>query len=116
MAEYKPQLPFSTPIRLLIPTYETIKGVPKKTFQTFENGELIFCNFKTYGGTEKVVNDLYSVEDTANIETWFRPDIKADCRIAISSNRVYEVIGEPENINERNQFCKFKVRRVKGGA
>ena len=116
MADYKPQLPFSTPIRLLIPTYETIKGVPKKTFSTFENGELIFCNFKTYGGTEKVVNDLYSVEDTANIETWFRPDIKADCRIAISSNRVYEVIGEPENIDERNQFCKFKVRRVKGGA
>ena len=116
MADYTPQLPFSTPIRLLIPTYETIKGVPKKTFPTFENGELIFCNFKTYGGTEKVVNDLYSVEDTANIETWFRPDIKADCRIAISSNRVYEVIGEPENINERNQFCKFKVRRVKGGA
>ena len=116
MADYEPQLPFSTPIRLLIPTYETIKGVSKKTFPTFENGELIFCNFKTYGGTEKVVNDIYSVEDTANIETWFRPDIKADCRIAISSNRVYEVIGEPENINERNQFCKFKVRRVKGGA
>lgn len=115
MAEYRPQIPFTTPLMLLIPTYETIKGVVVKKFPT--KGILIFGSFKTYGGTETTNNGVYSVLDTATIETWFRPDVKADCRIMLADgDATYEVIGEPENINLRNQFLKFKVQRVKGGA
>lgn len=117
MAEYKPKLPFSTPLYLLIPTYETIKGVTKKIYPEPIDEMMIFASFKTYGGTEMTVNDVYSVIDTANIETWYRPDIKSDCRIMRAINgATYEIVGEPENINMRNQFLKFKVRRVKGGA
>lgn len=117
MVEYRPQLPFTTPLRLLIPMYETVKGTPVKKYPAVSDGVLIYASFKTYGGTEVTKNDVLVVEDTANIETWFRPDIKSDCRIALANyDAVYEVIGEPENINMRNQFLKFKVRRVKGGA
>lgn len=117
MAEYRPQSPFSTPLILLIPTYKILKGVTVKTFPDVADGLIFFASFKTYGGTEMTSNDVYSVIDTANIETWYRPDIKSDCMVVrINDGAKYEIIGEPENINMRNQFLKFKVRRIKGGA
>lgn len=115
MASFKPLNPFTVPIKLLVPTYQTVKGVPKKVYP--DDGELIWCSFKTYGGTEREVNEVYSIEDTANVETWYRPDIKSDCRVMLAeSGAVYEILNEPENIDLRNQYCKFKVRRIKGGA
>lgn len=117
MAEYKPSLPFTTPIILLIPEAVTVKGSTKKRYPSIENGELIFCSFKTYGGTERSENGVYSVEDTANIETWYRPDIKSDCRIILAETEAaYEIINEPEDVNQRHMYCLFKVRRIKGGA
>lgn len=109
----KPDLPYDTPVELFNPTYETIKGVTKKVYP--ENGELIFCKFKTYGGTETTVNDQLAVVDTANVETWYRPDITSASLIKLGAKK-YEVIGEPEDIEQRHQFLKFKVRGVKGGA
>lgn len=115
MAEYRPKLPFDAPLNLFIPTYKQVKGVAVKEYPS--EGILFFGSFKTYGGTENTVNGVYSVIDTASIETWYRPDIKSDCRISRAEDgATYEIIGEPENINMRNQFLKFKVRRVKGGA
>jgi hypothetical protein len=115
VADFKPAFPFSTPIELLIPSYATKKGVTVKSFP--DNGIRLNCSFKTYGGTETTTNDLYIVIDTAIVETWYRPDIKADCRIKLlQSGEVYEVIGKPENVNMRNQFIKFKVQAVEGGA
>lgn len=117
MAMYRPSLPFSVPLLLLIPTYTTVNGVRKKTYPAIENGILFYGTFKTYGGTERDVNGVYAIEDTANIETWYTPEITSGCRIAIANtNAVYDVLGEPENIDMRNQFLKFKVSRVKGGA
>lgn len=114
---YKPQNTFSTPLVLLTPTYTTVNGVRKKSFPAVEDGAPFFASFKTYGGTERDVNGVYSVEDTANIETWFRPDITSGCRVAIAgTSAVYDIVGEPENLDMRNQFLKFKITRVKGGA
>ena len=114
MSEYRPSVPFSTPMFIYIPKYITAKGSTKKVFP--ETGELIYGSFKSYGGTERITNDLYAIEDTANIETWFRPDITSGCVLELNKNARYEIISEPENINMRNQFLKFKVRRIKGGA
>lgn len=115
MAEFKPSFPFTTPIELLIPTYTKKKGVQIKSFPAV--GIRLNCSWKTYGGTETTTNDLYTVIDTAIVETWFRPDIKADCRVRLwATGQVYEIIGNPENIEMRNQFVKFKVRAVEGGA
>ena len=108
----KPDLPYDTPVELLNPTYTTVKGVQKKTYP--EKGELIFCKFKTYGGTETNVNGVLTVIDTANIETWYRPDITSASQIRLGSE-TYEVMGKPEDINQRHQFLKFKVRGVRGG-
>lgn len=109
---YRPSEPYCTPVEIFNPTYETVKGVTKKVYP--ETGELIFCSFKTYGGTETTINDQLSVIDTANVETWYRPDITSASQIRLGA-KTYEVIGEPEDIEQRHQFLKFKVRGVKGG-
>ena len=115
MADFRPSLPYTTAIELLIPSSTTKKGVLFKSFP--EKGIRLNCSFKTYGGTEKNTNDVYSVIDTAVIETWYRPDISADCRIRLlDTGEEFEIIGKPENINRRNQFCKFKVKAVESGA
>lgn len=115
MADFKPAFPYSTAIHLLIPSYTKQKGVQVKTFP--EIGIRINCSFKTYGGTETTTNGAYTVIDTAIVETWFSTLIKSDCRIKLlSSGDVYEIIGKPENIDQRNQFVRFRVKAVEGGA
>lgn len=114
---YAPAAPFSAALMLLVPTVTVTRGVERAAYPALDNGILFYGSFKTYGGTERDVNGLYSVEDTAVIECWYRPDIKANCRVGVlQTGAIYEVIGEPENINLRNQYIRMKVRRVKGGA
>lgn len=105
----------NTALYLFVPTYEKINGVTVKKYP--DKGVLFFGSFKSYGGTETTVNGLLSVEDTADVEMWYRPDVKSDCIIAnaITGAR-YEILGEPENVEMANQILKFKVRRIKGGA
>lgn len=104
----------TTPMKLQIPKSETILGVTKKTYV---DDEIIMTNFKTYGGTESVSNDILSVIDTAQITCWYSPNIKSDCRLKrLSDGAIFEILGEPENLEMRNQILYFKIRRVKGKA
>lgn len=111
--KYKPDLPYDTPVLLFNPILKKVKGVTVKTYP--EKGELIFCKFKTYGGTESIVNGQLTVIDTANVETWYRPDITSGSQIRLGSD-VYEVMGKPEDVEQRHEILKFKVRGVSGGA
>lgn len=105
----------TTPFRLQAPVFASSYGVNKKTWVSVDG--VIRANMKTYGGTEKVDNGILSVEDTAQIVCWYRPDITGECRLVrLTDNAAFEILGEPENIEQRNQFLKFKVRRIKGGA
>lgn len=119
MAKFKPALPYTTAIELFIPTYTSSKGVKGKSYP--QQGVRLNCSFKTYGGThrseEKDANGIIAVYDTANVETWYRPDIKPDCKIKVLQTGVeYEIINTPENIDMRNQFVKFIVQAIRGGA
>lgn len=119
MAEFRPSLPFATALIVLKPTIQKVMGVNKKLLPDLKDGILIYASFKTYGGTrseEKNVDGLIAIEDTAYVQTWYRPDITSDCVVVVAQTGAqYEIINEPENINCRNQFLKFMVRRVKGG-
>lgn len=117
MARFKFSAPLTVAMVLLVPAYEKVLGVESKTFPDVADGIPFNGNFRTFGGTERDVNGVYSIEDTAIVETWYDPAIKSDCRIAIrDSGAVYEIVNEPENVELRNQYLKFRVRRVKGGA
>lgn len=104
----------TTPMQMLLPVTDNILGVVTKTWK---EGDIISVNFKTYGGTERVINGLLAVEDTASIVCWYRPDIQSDIRLKrMSDGAVFEVMGDPEDIEQRHMILKFKVRRLKGGA
>lgn len=117
MARYRPSKPFDTPLLLYVVTdtrYEL--GVQVKTHE--KKGILFFGSFATYGGTERNINGVVSVEDTAAVETWYRPEFTASARVALANNpdKLYEIVGEPEDIEQRHQFCKLRLTRVVGGA
>lgn len=113
MNDYRPQVPFNVPCFLYIPTESKEKGVTVKTYP--DKGQLFYCSVKTFGGTEKEINGVIVLEDTAVLETWFNPEITADCKIVIDGVE-YEILGRPENINMRNQYLKIRVRAIEGGA
>lgn len=114
MRIYKNELHnMSTACCLLIPTYTKKAGKEIKEYN--EYSDIIFlCSFKQKGGTESVKDGIYTIEDTAEVFTFFDPNIKSNCRIRnLVNDGVYDIIGEPENIDQRNQFIKFKVKRTK---
>lgn len=112
---YRPRIENPVPIKLIAPVWSTVQGVRTKTYPVPETDTVFYGSFKTYGGTERSDNGVYSIEDTAVVECVYRTDITSDCRIINAlSGAIYEIIGEPENLEMRNRFLRFKVRRVKG--
>ena len=107
----------ATACRLITPTgVQKINGVEVKIWPDTETGPVFFANLKSYGGSERVQNDLLVIEDTMTLTTWYRPDILATCRVRIlQTGALYEIINEPENWEMRNQFLICKLRRVVGG-
>ena len=101
---------------LVVDHYEKVGGVSKPVYKEAEK-PLFYCNFKSMGGTEKVVDGRYVIEDTANITMLYRPDLQSNCRVKkLNNNAIYEIINEPEDIEDNGRWLKFKVKRVKGKA
>lgn len=114
---YKLKAPFNVPMKLLVPTSVTVQGVLKKSFSDPESSELFFGAIKRYNGVENVQNGMYTVIDTIVIDTWYRPDIKADCRVYMcDTGETFELINDPDDINMRHQYMQFKIRKVGGKA
>jgi SPP1 family predicted phage head-tail adaptor len=112
---FRPSAPFNVPMKILVPTHKIIQGVTKKVFSDPETSELFYGSFRTFGGVENIQDNVYTLIDTATIDTWYRPDIKADCRIYIcETGQIYEVNGDPEDIEMRHQYLQIKVRKVGG--
>ena len=101
-------------VQLLKPTAGSYHGVSSPAYP--ENGDVIFVNWKSFGGTETTVDGVYSIIDTAYVTCRYRPDIKSDCRLKRADGAVYQIKGEPENIDMENRVLAFHVERVKGGA
>ena len=110
---YKPSKPFITTAILKIPVTKVIKGVPVPTYTEYKNP--LNGAFYTFGGTEKITNDIVTVINTATYETWYNPAITSGCLLAIDGVN-YEIIGDPEDIEHRHIYHKLKLQRIKGGA
>lgn len=113
--KYKPG-PFDVAMKLLIPTSSVVKGVTKKVYPDPQDVTTVFYgSLRTYGGTENMSNNVYTVYDTAIVDTWYRPDIKSDCRIYLcETEEIWDVISRPENIDMRHQYMQFKLQKVGG--
>lgn len=116
---YTPTAPFVTPLRLFVPEYTNAKGSPKKTYT--DANVVIYTSFRSFGGTQTTrgsdgkSNGVVVIEDTVTIETWYNPKVTADC-ILYYGNKPYEILGVPEDIENRHQYMRFKIRHIKGGA
>lgn len=107
---YQPRAPFDVPAKLLKRTLTKVNGVNQETFTESIN---FFCSAKSYGGTERIVNDVYTIEDTWTIDTWYSPAFgKGDKIRFLDDNSEYEILSSPENINRRGQYMRFKVVRI----
>lgn len=109
---YRPKKPFNVAFKLLNPVRKKVSG--KWINEYPEDGEIIKGSFATFGGTETIIDGVWSVQRTANIETWYRPDITSQSHFLLETGEVYEVVGDPENIEMRNTFIKMKVQYVRG--
>lgn len=110
---YKPALPFNVPARILKGKYTKVNGVKVKTFT---DTDMIWVSAKSYGGSERVINDQVVIEDTIQIETWYRPDITSmDGLRLLDDGSEWEIVNHPEDIDRRHQWLKFKIRRMVGG-
>jgi SPP1 family predicted phage head-tail adaptor len=98
---------------LFTPEYTTDKGSTKKTYK--DANTIIFTSFRSFGGTEITSNKVLVIEDTVTVETWYNPKITANCRL-YNGDTPYEIVGTPEDIENRHQYMRFKIRSVQGGA
>ena len=114
---YRPSAPFTVPMKLLVPVTSQEYGVVQKTFSDPADSELFFGSFRTFGGTETMRDDVITIVNTGVIDTWYRPDIKADCQIYLcDTGQTYDIISDPEDIDFRHQYLKFKVTKAGGKA
>lgn len=112
---FKPSAPFNVAMRILKPVGDRVLGVLDKAFSTPSESDLFYGSFKTFGGTERLSNDVYTIVNTATIDTWYRPDIKADCRIYIcDTGDTYEIVADPEDVDFRHQYMRIKVKKAGG--
>ena len=106
-----------TPIKLQKAKDTEVTGAPEREYVDAEKDPIIFCNFKTYGGTKAVHNDRLIVIDTAKIQMHYRDDIKPSDRfILLDDNTVWNIVGRPENVEQRNRLLIITVQYAGGGA
>lgn len=106
---------FNTPVKLqIVGETSVFRGVTSKKYV---DSDTFNCSWKSKDKTEKQVNDVWVIEDTAEITCWYNPKIESNCRLVnLKTNKVYEIIGEPENVDNLNQRMIFKVKNIRGGA
>lgn len=109
----------TTPAKLLtVLEVSTSAGkTRKKEYINTDDADIITVGAKTFGGTEKIVNDRLVLEDTATVITWYRPDITAGCRLLfLDDGSLWEIIGRPEEVDRRHQYLIIKCRAISAGA
>lgn len=104
---------FTTSIGVKKRVETTVNGAPKVSYETAEPAT-DFCNWKSRGGTENTQSGTLVVEDTATITMWYRPDINQKDRLLLHNNPelAYDVVGPPENVEQRNMYLILKVKRA----
>lgn len=111
---WKPNIQqMSTMIRIKRRKETNVNGAPKISYED-ANPPIVFCNWKSKGGTESTQSGSLVVEDTAEVVMWYRPDISQKDRLLLNDDPklAYDVIGPPENVEQRNMFLVLKVKRA----
>lgn len=103
----------NTQVRILKRSETLVNGAPKIKYDDAEN-PLELCNWKSKGGTESTESGTLVVEDTAEVVMWYRDGISQKDRLLLNNDPklAYDIIGPPENVEQRNMYLVLKVRRA----
>lgn len=105
----------NTAVLLLVPTQTDYCGTPKLVYP--QTGDLLYVNWKSYGGTEVVIDKQIVIIDTAKVTTWYDPRIKKGCRLLrLDSGEQYEIKGKPNDIDDMHLYMQFKVENIESAA
>lgn len=116
---YRPSIHCPSPIFLMRPI-KKVEKTGKITIEYESKDEAVkdktrkmYASIQTFQGTRTQVNEMTVWEDTATISCRYSPLIEKGCRIFEPiSGKVYEIVNEPENINNKGIWQIFTVRRV----
>lgn len=103
---------FVTPAIHKKPTTTLING---RTSKGDTEGITVRGKFKQRGTTEITANGLTVVNDKTTFTTWFKADYEAK-DILVINGVDYEVIGTPENVENRGRYSVLNLERIGGGA
>lgn len=111
-SDYKPQGTFNVWFQVLNRELKFINGV---NVADYVPGIKAKCSCINYSTNNITVNDLKSVQDQWNVETYYTPKIKKGDRIKLlDDDSIYDIVGIPENVRRENRYLKFKMVRVNG--
>jgi hypothetical protein len=91
---------------------EVINGRTKKTEKVIAK---VRGKFKMKGTSEISANGLTVVSDKTTFITWYKADFESKDILSISGID-YEIIGTPENTENRGRFSVLNLERISGGA
>ena len=103
---------FVTPATHKKPASEIINGHDQKTYTAVGT---IKGKFKQKTTSELNANGLSVVEDKISFITWWSSNLEAQDVLTIN-NIDYEIIGNVENVEQRNRYAVLTLRLIKGGA
>lgn len=99
-----------TPCRILTPTNEKINGCVVKSYK---EGDVFFASIKSYGGTDTTINNVFVIQDTLSVESFYRQEIKSNCKLKLlDDDSLWEIINTPEMIDREKKIILFKVKRI----
>lgn len=112
---YVPDAVLNQPARIYHATYTRVNGVMNKTYET--DDEIFWVAAKSYGGTEEVIDGIYTVIDTVEFTAYYNPNLHSEDRIELVGNGdMFDILNTPENIDMRGAFMRFKGRRINAKA
>ena len=91
---------------------KTTNGRTKKTVQTLAS---VRGKFKLKGTVETNANGLTVVIDKTTFTTWFKSDYASNDILEIGGVD-YQIVGTPENTENRGRYSVLNLERISGGA
>ena len=103
---------FVTPAVHKKPATQIINGHNQKTYSVINT---IKGQFKQKTTSELNANGIVIVETKITFTTWWNNNLTAQDILTIN-NIDYEIVGDPENVEQRNRYAVLTLRLIKGGA
>ena len=97
------------------PTYSTVFGREQKTFADAPRPNIRGKLKAPAMSADVIENGLSVVSKKPTFQTWYKADLESGDRLIINGD-VYEIDGEPENVEGRGRYCVVALKRIKGGA